>query len=139
VAEISLAHPAHQSTTELQPAYVPRGLGLFELHRDEILAGYQGGGKWLIPSGTESGRVYEVRVGLRPERNRCECSGHHRYGHCSHVVCASIARKKSAICDCCGERRWWSELSEVQEEHGLLAWFVGDRICADCVRTGHWA
>ena len=54
----SLAHPAHQSIPELQPEYVLRGLGIFELHRDEILAGYQGGGRWLVPSGTEAGRLY---------------------------------------------------------------------------------
>jgi hypothetical protein len=103
VIERSLAHDALLST----PDYVWRGRGLFETYRDEILAGYQGGGKWLIPSGTESAKLYEVRVGSprRPERNRCECAGHHRHGHCSHVVCACLAHKKSAVCDCCGERR----------------------------------
>jgi len=135
VAETSLAQPAHLSTTEPQPGYVLRGLGLFELHRDEILReGYQGGGKWLIPSGSESAKLYEVRVGTRPERNRCECVGFHHHKHCSHVVCASIARKKSALCDCCGERRWWPELTEVQEDHESLTWFPGDLLCAGCLR-----
>lgn len=132
----SLAQPAHQSTTEPQPAYVLRGAGLFELHRDELE--YLGGGRWLIPSGTESGKVYEVRVGTRPERSRCECTGFGRHEHCSHVVCAGIARKKSAVCDCCGERRCRSQLTEVQEDDELLAWFAGDRLCAACV-PGHWA
>lgn len=125
-----------RSTPEPPPAYVLRGAGLFETYRDELQ--YIGGGKWLIPSGTESGKTYEVRVGIRPERNRCECTGFHRHEHCSHVVCATIARKKSALCDCCGERRWWSALTEVQEDHELLAWFPGDRLCATCI-PGHWA
>lgn len=109
---------------EPQPAYVLRGLGLFELYRDGLLAGYQGGGRWLIPSGgTEPDTLYEVRVGSPgcPERNRCECVGYQRHGHCSHVVCASVARKKSGLCDCCGERRWWPELTEVEEDDELLA------------------
>ncbi len=134
----SLAQPAHPSTPEPQPAYVLRGAGLFELHRDEVLTGYQGAGKWLIPSGTEAGRVYEVRVGIRPERNRCECTGFHHHDHCSHVVCAGMARKKSAVCDCCGERHYWPQLTEVTEEDELLAWFAGDRLCSTCV-PGHWA
>ena len=45
----SLAH----SGTESIPEYVLRGRGLFETYRDEILAGYQGAGKWIIPSGSE--------------------------------------------------------------------------------------
>ena len=136
---MSLAQPAHEPTTEPQPAYVLRGLGLFELHRDEVLAGYQGGGKWLIPSGTESAKVYEVRVGIRPERNRCECVGFQRHDHCSHVVCATLARNKCAVCDCCGNRVAWRFVTEVQEEHELLSWFVGDHLCADCVHGGYWA
>jgi hypothetical protein len=107
---------------------------LFELCGDEILEGYQGGGRWLIPSGTVGGRLYEVRVGIRPERSRCECVGFGQHRHCSHVVCATIARKKSAICDSCGERRWWSEITEVQEDHESLTWFPGDRLCDSCLR-----
>ena len=130
----SLAHPAQPSTTEPQPAYVLRGAGLFELHRDEVLDGYQGGGRWLVPSGSESGKVYEVRVGTRPERNRCECTGFQRHEHCSHVVCASIARKKSAICDGCGSRVWRRSLTEVTEGYASLTWFVGDVVCRRCAR-----
>lgn len=139
MAKATIARPGQESTTEPQPGYVLRGMGLFELHRDEVLAGYQGGGRWLIPSGSESGKVYEVRVGTRPERNRCECTGHQRHGHCSHVVCGSLAHKKSAVCDCCGERRWWADLEEVQEDDGLLAWFPGDRLCDSCIAGGCWA
>ena len=137
----SLAQPATQSTREPepQPAYVLRGLGLFELHKDEILAGYQGGGRWLIPSGTARDRRNEVRVSsTRPERQRCECVGFQHHNHCSHLVCATIAHRRSAVCDACGERRWWTELQEVQEEDELLAWFPGDRLCNSCV-PDYWA
>ena len=132
----SIEQPAHPSTPEPTPDYVWRGRGLFETYREDLQ--YLGGGHWLVPSGTEAGRFYEVRAGVRPERNRCECVGFHHNGHCSHVVCASIAHKKSAVCDACGERRWWSELTEVQEDDELLAWFPGDVLCATCV-PGHWA
>lgn len=133
----SLAQPAHPSTAEPTPEYVLRGLGIFEIHRDEILSSYRGGGRWLIPSATEPSKVYEVRVGVR-RSSTCECIGYEHHGHCSHVVCATIASKKSAVCDGCGARGWWSELTEVQEDDGLLGWFPGDRLCDGC-RLGQWA
>ena len=140
MATSSVAPSAHPSTTEPTPEYVLRGVGLFEIHRDEILSSYRGGGRWLIPSGIESGKLYEVRVDSprRPERSRCECVGFAHHGHCSHVVCATVASSKSAVCDGCGGRCWWPELREVHEEDGLLAWFPGDRLCDGC-RPGHWA
>ncbi len=126
---ISVAPPAPESTTETQPGYVLRGLGLFELHGEEILDGYQGGGKWLVPSGTVSGRSYEVRAGVRPERSRCECVGFGHHGHCSHVVAATIARKKSAVCDECGGRFLHRELVEVHKDHESLSHWPGDKLC----------
>jgi hypothetical protein len=30
-------------------------------------------------------------------------------------------------------------VTEVTEEHELLSWFVGDRLCSDCVHGGFWA
>ncbi|PLS86574.1 MAG: hypothetical protein CYG60_06495, partial [Actinobacteria bacterium] len=62
--------PEAQRPPTPEPAYVLRGLGLYERHAGEILAGYQGGGKFLVPSGTAANGLYEVRVGTRPERNR---------------------------------------------------------------------
>ena len=134
---MTIAHPAPPTTTEPAPppGYVLRGLGLFELHQGEILAGYQGGGRWLIPSGTVADRHYEVRAGVRPERNKCECVGFGHHKHCSHVVAATIARKKSAVCDGCGCRFPHRELVEVTEDHESLTWFPGDRLCRrDCAR-----
>lgn len=74
MASTTVAHPEPESTTEPQPGYVLRGLGLFELHREEVPSGYQGGGRWLIPSGTVADRLYEVRVGVR-RPSSCECRG----------------------------------------------------------------
>ncbi len=124
--------PKVQHPTTPEPAYVIRGLGLYEIHCDEILQGYQGGGRWLVPSGTDAGNVYEVRTGTRPERNKCECRGFGSHGHCSHVVAASRVAKKSAVCDSCGERRWSRDLSEVVES---LTFFEGDLLCPSCRRA----
>lgn len=131
----SLAQPAQEPT----PDYVWRGRGLFEAFRGELE--YVGGGTWLIPSGSDPGKGYKVRVGSsrRPERSRCECIGYQSHGHCSHLVCAQIAHRRSAVCDACGERHYWPELREVQEDDGLLAWFPGDVLCGGCARGGYWA
>ena len=128
----SLAHPARPSTPE--PAYVLRGLGIFELHRDALLESYQGGGRWLVPSGTDAGKAYEVRVGARPERNRCECKGFGSHKHCSHLVAAERAARTSAVCDGCGKRVRRRDLIEVAEDHGSLTWFPGDLVCRRCAR-----
>ena len=118
----------HPSTPE--PAYVLRGLGLFELHAGEILASYQGAGRFVVPSGAANG-LYEVRVGVRPERNRCECRGFASHGHCSHLIAAERVAKRSGVCDGCGERTWRRDLVEVQES---LAYFEGDLLCPECRR-----
>ncbi len=130
-----IAQPAHPSTPETTPAYVLRGLGLYELHAGEILDSYQGGGRWLVPSGTDAGNVYEVRTGTRPERNRCECRGFSSHRHCSHVVAAERTAKKSSVCDGCGKRVWRRDLVEVNEDHESLTWFVGDLLCRPCARA----
>ena len=132
MAAPSLAQPARPSTTEPQPGYVLRGHDLFELHAEELLSGYLGGGRWLIPSGTVAGRHYVVRVGVR-RPSTCECVGYERYRHCSHVEAAKLASKKSTLCDCCGERHWDRELVEVTEDDELLSWYEGDRLCRGCV------
>ena len=128
--DATIAQPAHPTTPETAPDYVLRGLGIFELRADEILASYQGGGRFLVPSGTAA-VAYEVRVGVRPERNRCECRGFASHGHCSHVVAAQRVSKRSAVCDGCGERTWRRDLSEVQES---LTYFEGDLLCTTCRR-----
>ncbi len=124
----SVAPPRRPITPEAE--YVLRGLGLFELNRDEILTSYRGGGRWLVPSATEANRLYEVRVGVRPERNRCECRGFASHKHCSHIVAAERVARHSAVCDGCGRRAWRRDLFEADGEN--LAAFEGDLFCHPC-------
>ncbi len=124
--------PEAQRPTTPEPGYVLRGLGLYELHAGEILASYQGGGRYVVPSGTEAGNLYLVRVGTRPERNRCECRGFAGHNHCSHVVAAGRVAKRSAVCDGCGERAWNRDLVEVGADS--LSFFEGDSLCRGCAR-----
>ncbi len=128
---IDTSVPKVQHPTTPEPAYVFRGLGLFELYAGEILGSYRGGGKYLVPSGTEAGNLYEVRVGTRPERSRCECRGWASHKHCSHVIAAERVAKRSGMCDGCGVRTWRRDLSEVQES---LTFFEGDLLCRSCRR-----
>ncbi|PLS85839.1 MAG: hypothetical protein CYG60_10415 [Actinobacteria bacterium] len=121
------------------PEYHLRGLGILTISAQEILESYRGGGHWLVPSGTDPSKSYEVRVGTRPDRNRCECRGWDSHRHCSHLVAASRVAKASAVCDSCGKRCWQHDLVEVQEDDGLLSWHEGDRLCRSCVRDGAWA
>ncbi len=129
---MTIAQPRTPNTPETAPGYVLRGLGIFELSRDEILASYQGGGRWIVPSGTVPTRLYEVRVGSRPERNRCECRGFGSHGHCSHIVAAERVARRSGVCDGCGVRVWRRELLEVGADS--LTFFEGDQVCEGCAR-----
>ncbi len=129
MASTSLPASAKEATTR-----AGRGRDLYAAHADEIKFEH---GSWYVPSGTVEGRFYAVRLG---PVERCECPDHeHRGAKCLHVTAAIIARAKSTTCDCCGNRVPWRFVSEVQEDHEMLSWFVGDRICADCVRGGYWA
>ncbi len=123
--------PVEHPTTD--SGYVLRGLGLFELHADEILDSYGGGGRYVVPSGTAANGLYEVRVGTRPERSRCECRGFSSHYHCSHIVAAGRVAKKSAVCDGCGGRVWHRDLVEVGDDS--LTFFEGDLLCRPCARA----
>ncbi len=92
-------------------------------------------GVWWVPSCTGAS-VYGVRLG---PVEVCECADfEHRGSRCKHIVAASIAQAKSGVCLCCGHRVLGRFLSEVAESDQLLSWFVGDAICADCIREGFW-
>lgn len=116
---------------------IDRGRRLYAEHVDEIR--YEDG-VWFVPSEHEATSVYEVTLGRRGES--CECTDfeiRNPEGECKHIVAATIAKAKSTACSCCGQRVPWKFATQVHEEHGLLAWFPGDRLCAECVRTGYWA
>ncbi len=121
-----------QSTQESTSSRVERGQELFAERGIEFR---HERGAWLVPS--ENGiAFYEVR--LSPIES-CECAGRqHRGGRCKHIAAASRAQAKSRTCSCCGHRVLGRFLSEVTEDDGLLSWFVGDELCADCIRAGFW-
>ncbi len=129
MASTSLPASAKEATTRVQ-----RGRDLYTEHANEIRFER---GSWYVPSNSVEGRFYAVRLG--PVES-CECPDHtYRGARCQHVTAAVVARAKSTKCACCGNRVPWRFVSEVQEEDELLSWFVGDRLCSDCVRGGFWA
>ncbi len=126
----SLPASAKEATTRVE-----RGRQLWEEHGTEIRFE---DGVWFIPSQSDLTSVYEVVLGRRGES--CECAAYaYQSGSCKHIYAATIAKAKSTTCDCCGNRVPWGFVSEVREEDELLSWFVGDRLCADCVNGGFWA
>ncbi len=93
-------------------------------------------GAWLVPSRTDEDQVYEVCLG--PVES-CECSERTYAGDaCPHIAAASMAQAKSSVCSCCGRRVLGRFLSQVTEDDELLSWFVGNVLCADCIRDGYW-
>lgn len=95
------------------------------------------GGVWYVPSASVEGRTYAVRLKPAP---RCECRSYEFHGGpCKHILSVRYLKARTTVCSCCGERVLWRFVTEVMEEHELLAWFVGDRICADCISEGVWA
>jgi hypothetical protein len=128
----SLAQSAHQSTTEVR---LDRGRQLFTERWDEIE--HISGDFWTVPSGNLLTGTYTVKLGYDP---RCGCKDHYfRGSFCYHLVAASIMASKSRSCDCCGRRVPGRFLSTVEEDDNLLSWFIGDALCADCIRAGYWS
>ena len=119
-----------QETTDRR---IERGRKLFEERGVEFRHEH---GVWWVPSCTGAS-VYGVRLG---PVEVCECAHfEHRSGRCKHIVAASIAQAKSQIYSCCGQCVLGRFTTEVSESDGLLAWFPGDVLCADCIREGFWA
>ena len=130
MAKSIIADHRHQSTPDTR---VERGRELYRQHAEDFL--YRNG-VWIIASDTVAGRSYEVNLA----RESCECADHqHRGAVCKHLVAATLANSKSGTCSCCGHRVLNRFLSEVAEDDELLGWFVGDMICADCIRAGYWS
>ncbi len=93
-------------------------------------------GVWWVPSCSGTS-FYGVRLG---PVETCECADfEYRGDPCKHVYAARIAESKSRVCSCCGHRVLGRFTTEVSEDDELLSWFVGDVLCADCIRAGFWA
>lgn len=114
----------HPSTRE------SRGIALYTEHAGEITFSE---GVWLVPSQSAATSLYEVVIGRRGAV--CECADFERRGGlpCKHVHAATIARASTAPCSGCRSRFSHRKLEEVTEDHGSLTWFVGDRLCPDCL------
>jgi hypothetical protein len=128
----SVAHPGTESTTDVR---LERGRQLFEQRWNEIEC--IGEDAWCVPASHLLDDRCVVRLGDDP---RCECRDfEHRRVFCKHQVAAAVAASKSSPCSCCGHRVLNRSLTEVTEDDELLGWFVGDMLCADCIRAGYWS
>ncbi len=123
-----IAHSAQETTARVE--------GGRELYAERAQEFRFEAGVWYVPCSSVEGRVYEVR--LEPVE-ACECKDFEVRGEpCLHITAARIAHAKSRVCSCCRNRVLGRFLSEVTEEDGLLAWFVGDELCGDCIKDGYW-
>jgi hypothetical protein len=132
MATPTISHAAHKPTEKIERA----NNALFEERWHEFRCD-RALRLWYVPSATVEGRSYAVR--LKPAQ-RCESRAfEYREGPCKHILSLKLFKAKTTGCSCCGERVLWRFVTEVMEEHELLAWFPGDRICADCIRSRVWA
>ena len=51
--------------------------------------------------------------------------------------CKTVSKAKSLQCSCCGHRVLERFTTEASDD-GLLSWFAGDVLYADCIRAGYW-
>ena len=82
-------------------------------------------GTYLVPSGSEPGKSYEVEPG-----RSCGCVGYYHHRHCSHDLAATIARAKSFSCDGCGWRFPNTQMNIIGEDS--LTFFPDDQLCLGC-------
>ena len=124
----TLAQPAHPSPTR-PPCRADRALRLYVEHFEEIARSFRAG-LYRVPSCTGAA-VYSVRLVPEPY---CSCPDF-KGGPCKHVAAVEVVRKRTAPCSGCGRRFRPGQLVEVEEDHGSLTWFVGDRLCGGCVEA----
>ncbi len=131
MADSSVARSGQESTNER----VQCGRQLFKEHCLQFRHEH---GAWLVPSANDAVvGFYKVQLG---SVEVCECADfEHRGRPCKHIYGARLAHAKSSPCACCGHRVLNRFLSEVTEDDELLGWFVGDQLCADCIRAGYWS
>ena len=130
MAKVSVARSGQESIDE-------RAEQGRELFRERSVQFRHEHGAWLVPSANDAVvSFYKVRLG---SVEVCECLDFkHRGEPCKHIRAATLAQSKSGTCSCCGQRVLGRLHSEVTEDDGLLSWFAGDLICADCIKQGTW-
>jgi hypothetical protein len=129
MASTSVPASPQEATTRID-----RGRRLFAEHTDDIRFDPVER-VWLVPPQHDATSVYEVTLGRRGEF--CECKDFEYRspaGGCVHIIAATLARAKTALCDYCNARVPRRELVEVHEEHTAWAHGAreGDRFCREC-------
>ncbi len=129
--ESSLAQPTRTRTGETltaDDARYSRGVAIATNHLRDIKR--LAPGTYSVPASTPS-TAYVVTV--RPVE-ACSCEDSLRTGNrCKHRHAVRYMLKKSGVCEGCGVRHFWRELTEVTEDHASLTYFEGDHLCPECL------
>lgn len=114
------------SLPDADVARVQRGRALYEEHGEKIISSYSKG-QYKVPS--SSGGHHFVKVTSRQEA--CSCANHmYRRATCAHIIAATMAKAKSAVCEECRKRFRHRDLYEVMESD---TYEEGMRLCVGCV------
>ncbi len=104
-----------------QACRADRALALYVEHAEEVALSFRKG-TYRVPSRTEEGKTYAVRLVPSPS---CTCPDF-RGGECLHVMAARVVRKRTSPCSSCGWRFRHRELEEAPEDS--LTWFPRRRL-----------
>jgi hypothetical protein len=134
VIESSVAHPrtVHTGGTHTPEAVrYSRGIAIATNRLKEIKK--LSVGCYSVPASTPSA-AYVVTV--RPVV-ACSCEDSlrrsHEVGPCKHVHAVRYMLRSTGVCEGCGVRHFWRELTEVTEDHASLTYFEGDHLCPECL------
>jgi hypothetical protein len=131
---IFMANPILAGSPQETTDRIERGLAIFEDRYNEVE--HVAGDTWAVPSSNLLVGTYLVRLRDNPS---CECADFsYRHRECKHIAAARAAESKSRVCSCCNRKVLGRFTTEVSEDDGLLSWFPGDVLCADCIREGFW-
>ena len=100
-----------------------RALELYNTRADAFE--YISGTRWIVPSQTDSQRVYETDC-----RGRCECEGFFFHNHCTHIKAARLAAIRSDFRQGCGHRFPYRQLREAGPD--AAGFYENDLLCRWC-------
>ncbi len=124
--EPSVAHPRIVHSPE--DARYSRGVAIAINHLREIKR--LSPGCYSVPA-SEPSTAYVVTV--RPVE-ACSCEDSlQRNVRCKHRHAVLYMLRYSGVCEGCGVRHFWRELTEVTEDHASLTYFEGDLLCPECL------